>query len=159
MKTVELMDNVHRCVFTQKGNTLVELLAYLAITGMLMAALGGVMINGWRAYESIDNYAELQENARAGMGMIARDVQLCGNVLSAQNGVIDMTGSDGYNLKYRTADRTLYRVAKGTANPVCINVERFEVAEGPPDTVRILLETQNQGRSYLLQTRVARVGD
>lgn len=88
----------------RKGFSLVEMLVALAIAGLVMTTIYEVFINQSRTQYIQDMVAEMQQNARAAMDLMARDVRLAGYDLIGAKGVIrerssqyvyPITGVDG----------------------------------------------------------------
>jgi type IV pilus assembly protein PilW len=61
-----------------KGFTLVELLTALVIGSILMLGAITIMVNSKDAYETQDDLARLQENARFAMNMLLKDIRMAG---------------------------------------------------------------------------------
>jgi prepilin-type N-terminal cleavage/methylation domain-containing protein len=62
----------------EKGFTLVELLVAMAISGIVIAAVYTAFITQQKSYTIQDQVAEIQQNARVGLDMIAREVRMAG---------------------------------------------------------------------------------
>ncbi|NLV17291.1 MAG: hypothetical protein GXY50_08810 [Syntrophomonadaceae bacterium] len=134
-------------------------MAALAISTVIIGAMGGLLINGSQAYGRVDRYSELQENGRTGMEMIARDFKSSRQVVRISDREISIIGAEGASVIYRVSNGTLYRAVPGTSNPVCMQVEEFRVEEVFPDLLKVKLITENHGDRYILQTQVMRRSD
>lgn len=137
-----------------QGYTLLELLAALAITGMVIAAMGGLLINGQRACRRVDSRSEMQESARVGLEMMARDIKSCRTLEEINGDRLGLVGSDGSKVSYRVASATLYRSAKGAVNPVANEVKSLIFCEVLPGLLEISLTTGDEEFSCQLKTRV-----
>jgi len=142
-----------------KGYTLVELLAALAITGMIIAALGGLLLGGQRACQRVDLRSEIQESARVGLEMMIRDIKSCNSLKDVNADRLVMTGSDGSMIEYRVSSGILYRAVSGKANPVANQVQGLTMHEVLPDLLEVSLTTGNGDFRCQLKTRVKRMTD
>ncbi len=142
-----------------RGYTLLELLAALAITGMVVAALGGLLLNGFRACQRVEARSEVQEAARVGLEMIARDIRSCQSLREITEDRVIMNGADGSRLEYFVSSQTLYRSIRGVSNPVANQVQDLSFREVYPDLVEVSLTTGDGEFSYPLRTRVKRMTD
>ncbi len=142
-----------------QGYSLLELLAVLAITGVIIAALGGLLLSGYRACQRVDYLSEIQENARVGLEMMIRDIKSCRSINQVNDDSFSLIGSDGSKLSYQVSAGTLYRAGKGTSNPVCNEAKELLIKRILPDLLEITLITGNQEYDYHLTTRVKRVTD
>ncbi len=73
----------------ESGFTLVELLAAILISGIVMAGIYSVFISQQKAFSTQERIAEMNQNCRALMDVITREVRLAGYKTSAAvfNGV------------------------------------------------------------------------
>lgn len=65
----------------QTGLTLAELMVAMAVAGILLAAGYGVFLTQQKTYAVQDRVAKLQQNARAAMNLITRDLRMAGHGL------------------------------------------------------------------------------
>ena len=63
----------------QRGLTLIELVVAMAVAGILLAAGYGIFLTQQKTYAVQDQVAEIQQNARVAMNMLARDVRMAGH--------------------------------------------------------------------------------
>lgn len=61
-----------------KGYTLIELLVSMAIAMVVLGALSGSFISQTKAYNAQENINEMQQNARAAMDLMAREIKMAG---------------------------------------------------------------------------------
>ena len=73
-----------------EGVTLIELLVALALSGILMAALYRVFIGGQRIYTVQEQVVDMQQNARAAIDRMTREIRMSGyrkDILDSQGNV------------------------------------------------------------------------
>lgn len=64
--------------YRQKGFTIVELLIYIAMFGMVLTAMYGLLITNSRSYSSQENRVEMTQDLRAAMNIMAREIRTAG---------------------------------------------------------------------------------
>ena len=77
-----------------EGVTLVELLVALALSGILMAALYRVFIGGQRIYTVQEQVVDMQQNARAAIDRMTREIRMSGyrrDILVSQGNISGFT--------------------------------------------------------------------
>ncbi len=72
------MDSKLRIIKKKCGFTLVELMLVMVISSIVMGAIYSAYISQNRTYIAQDNVAEMQQNIRAGLGMLERDIRMAG---------------------------------------------------------------------------------
>jgi prepilin-type N-terminal cleavage/methylation domain-containing protein len=82
--------DLHR--LCQSGLTLTELAVAMAVAGILMAGAYGVFLTQQKTYAVQDQVAEIQQNARVAMNMLARDLRMAGH--GKPNSVVTIKGND-----------------------------------------------------------------
>lgn len=142
-----------------KGYSLIELLAALAITGMVVASLGGLLLSGQRACQRVDHRSEIQESARVGIEMMTRDIKNCLSLKEISADRLVVVDRDGSSLGYHVSSGTLYRSVRGAANPVANQVQGLTFREVLPDLLEVSLTTGDGEFSCQLKTRVRRMTD
>ncbi|MDO9080829.1 MAG: PilW family protein [Desulfuromonadales bacterium] len=63
---------------TQKGFSLTELLVVVAITGVVSTAIMGFFISQQRSHTGQEQVTFIQQNARAGLGVMSRELRMAG---------------------------------------------------------------------------------
>ncbi len=61
-----------------RGFTLVEVLIAMAVGALLLAGLFSVYVNQKKVYTLREQIAEMQQNARAGMALLGREIRMAG---------------------------------------------------------------------------------
>lgn len=85
MKTTTLLD--------QNGLSLIELMVAMAIGLILMLGATGVLVSNQRSFQVTEDVAAIQENARAAIDMIGRDLREAGLHPCGTATVIDKAGT------------------------------------------------------------------
>ena len=62
----------------QRGFTLIELMAAIAISGVVLGAITATFITQSRSYDAQEQINEMQQGARAAMDLITREVRMAG---------------------------------------------------------------------------------
>jgi type IV pilus assembly protein PilW len=65
-------------LFSRKGFTLVELIVTLAVSGILMTGVYAAFQTQQNSYLAQEQVAEVQQNIRAGLDMMIRDIRMAG---------------------------------------------------------------------------------
>jgi prepilin-type N-terminal cleavage/methylation domain-containing protein len=84
-----------RCLSGEQGFTITEVLMALLITGIVMAAVFALLYKGQDSFDREPEVADLQQNARAGLDRISRDLTLAGYETPAAMAVIWNDGGGG----------------------------------------------------------------
>lgn len=69
---------MHVSAYTQKGFTLIEMLIALTIGSLLLASLYNFYLGQKKTHALREQVAEMQQNARAGMELIVREIRMAG---------------------------------------------------------------------------------
>ncbi len=106
-----------------RGITLIELLIALAIFGLVSAASYRLFVAQGRAYVVQDQVGEIQQNIRAGMELLLRDVRMAGydsgsptSQITVNNPIVPGTknpvvsGTKAITVSYEYDDVTLYTI-------------------------------------------------
>ena len=99
--------NLHVRLSNRSGFTLVELMLAMAISGIIMAAIYSVYIAQQRTYLAQEQIAQMQQNIRAAMDILTREIRMAGynpnnsagaGITTASSGLLTFTqdrNSDG----------------------------------------------------------------
>jgi len=97
---------MHRILKSNKGMSLVEILVALLITGVLTAAMFRVYINQHQAWMLQDSIIDVQQNARAAIDELGRQLRMSGYALP--NGTMPFvaynSNPDSITIYYKTSD-------------------------------------------------------
>jgi type IV pilus assembly protein PilW len=66
------------CAWTQKGFTLIEMLIALAIGSLLLAGIYTFYLSQKKAHAIREQVGEMQQNARAGLELMVREIRMAG---------------------------------------------------------------------------------
>lgn len=61
-----------------RGTTLIELLVYMLILSIVMGAIYAVLVSNFRAYDSVENNLVVQQDVRAALELMGRDIRMAG---------------------------------------------------------------------------------
>jgi len=80
---------------SNRGFTLIELLVALAISGVIMTGVYSAFKSQQDSYLAQDQVAEIQQNIRAGLYIMARDIRMAGydSANAGRYGIISATGT------------------------------------------------------------------
>lgn len=96
-----------------KGFTLVEIMMALAISGIIVAAIYAAYMSQQRTYLAQEQVAEMQQNIRAGIDMLSREIRMAGydptggagaGITTASAGQISFTKDDNDNAGNQNSD-------------------------------------------------------
>lgn len=90
--------NISSNNYTEQGFTLIELLVAMAITTIIVAAVYSAYVTQNKIYNNQERVAEMQQNLRAGLVSLTRDIRMSGYDLlkTANSGFVDSVSfSDG----------------------------------------------------------------
>lgn len=85
----------HYCLKNAQGFTLVELMITLAISGIIVAAIYAAYISQQRTYLAQEQVAEMQQNIRAAVDLMAREIRSAGYDPTGKAGAVITTASAG----------------------------------------------------------------
>ena len=110
----------------QGGFTLTELLIVVAITGLVMAAVLGIYMQGSQSFLIGSARVETQENARTVLDTIARELRTATAVTAVPSATnMTFTDQDGVVVQYQLSGTTLNRIAGGVTTPLASGVVSF----------------------------------
>ena len=130
---------------SNKGFTLMELVTVLAITGIVITGIYTAFIYQQRSYATQEHVAAMQQNLRAGLNLVAREIREAGytnpddtvtaGILAATNNSFsftrdnDASGTDSIIYSYDNVNRTLDRdINAGVPQTVAENIEELRFA-------------------------------
>jgi len=145
------------------GFTLVEVLAVLALTGIIALAWSSLYWTGYKGFDSVDSRTEVQDQARVAVDYIYRNLIQARKVAKlTSEEVVFITGS-GQKLGLRYYNGTVYRDFYQTAsskypsasNPVAERVRQLTFTSPQAGVIRVEVETSHNGYSYRIETSVS----
>ena len=103
MKNQKLLQS--RFLSNERGLTLIELMVALAISGIVLAAVTQLFISSNEFYTVQSKVANVQQDIRAAMGVMARDIRMAGydNFDGPANSSIDTANSTTLEFSYDNA--------------------------------------------------------
>jgi len=131
----------------EKGFTLVELMVVVALSTIIIVAIYSAYIIQQRTYYSQDQVIEMQQNIRAGLDMMTREIRMAGydptesnnpaiSITAASNNSITFTmdldedgatGGTNETITYTLSGTNLTRrVGAGAPQPIAENIEQIE---------------------------------
>src|SRR5262245_33749913 len=116
-----------------RGFSLIELMVAMSIGLILTLIIGQIFINSRAVFASTDNLSRLQENARYGLNLIAREVRSAGYKADSRPNPIDTTYAAAYTGLGGTDGGTTGTPASGVPDLITLRVEG-NGAGGPPAT-------------------------
>lgn len=90
-----------RCYPNPPGFTLVELLIAIAISGMVLAAVCSVFVMQNKAYSVQEQVVEMQQNARAAMDMMTREIAMAGYRPPGATTTVGITAAAASSLSFK----------------------------------------------------------
>lgn len=150
----------------EKGFTLIEALLATALLGLLAAAVFGLYHLGVRTWQKGVARIDHQQNARAAMELIDRELRFAAQVEIAQSGEIcyKLAGDTGFDCPrhYRR-----FRLSKGqllveeiregktySCNVVALGVSRINFSDDASGNISVTLVAGEEGDAVTLQTSV-----
>lgn len=108
----------------QRGFTLTELLVVATVLGMILAGVVLIQMQGQQAYLVGSHRVEVQQNNRAALELITRELRSAQAVTTVASGT-DLTFVDlnGATIRYQLSGATLNRITGGTTTPLIGGVQ------------------------------------
>jgi len=142
----------------EKGFTMAELVAALAVLGLLFSAAGAAYAVSQRAVANTVASGDLEQYALLAVSYMEREARLARRLLYVQPCELALVNQSGNKIIFRLQGDTLYRVFYNresdsfplTSNPVtsCVSELKFESAGS--NNVRIYLLLSSNGVQYSL---------
>lgn len=145
----------------EEGFTLIEVLAALALAGIVMGGLMSVFWFGFNGFKNETTRADLQYSARQARGRIIDDFRECTSftILDEGNGLClfiprEELDQPGEELFYYVRDNQLYRQpAEGTRQPVASNIDKISFESPTIGLLQFDIETSSGVHKFNLHTR------
>jgi prepilin-type N-terminal cleavage/methylation domain-containing protein len=137
-----------------RGVTLTELVVTLALFGMVAAGIGGAWGTAQEAYFVGAESAELQQNVRAAVDFIAREIRSAGRDATvcafdyATDGTTDCDGAKVVRCasKLTGTGAPPWEADNGLGGAGCVGLHAVPFAEATADTLRIRSDRNHNGR-------------
>ena len=153
------MNKTRHVKSNEKGFTLVELLVAMAITGIVAGAIFTAFQSQQKSYLVQDQVAEMQQNLRAGMDIMVRDIRMAGYSQGAPGfGITDIRPRDkDYNVDVTITGNGAFEFTadfdnNGTLSggeTISYSVYDFPVAH--PDGINDLARNSGGGRQLVAE--------
>jgi prepilin-type N-terminal cleavage/methylation domain-containing protein len=123
------MNDLRAILRDQRGFTLTELLVVATVLGMILAGVVLIQMQGQQAYLFGSHRVEVQQNNRAALELIVRELRSAQSV-TALTSASDLTFTDatGATLRYQLSGTTLNRTASGTTTPLIGGVQTLTMS-------------------------------
>jgi type IV pilus assembly protein PilW len=149
MKSFRAYSSTHRGV-NSRGFTLVEIMIALFLSGVIMAAVSTVFISQQRTFTAQDQVVEMQQNLRAALQIIEREIRMAG---------YNPTGAAGAGITFASAGQLSFTQDLNDDGDVSLldpdeNIDfGFSVADdgnrdGIPNAPPVFLRRQINGGGY-----------
>jgi prepilin-type N-terminal cleavage/methylation domain-containing protein len=118
------MSRLRAVLRDQRGFTLTELLVVATVLGMILAGVVLIQMQGQQAYVAGSHRVEVQQNNRAALELITRELRSAQAVATVTSAT-DLTFVDlnGTTIRYQLAGATLNRITGGTTTPLIGGVQ------------------------------------
>ncbi|MBV5329870.1 MAG: PilW family protein [Chlorobium sp.] len=93
---VKLPSTRHSSLINNSGFTLIELMLTVAISGIIIAAIYAAYISQQRTYLTQEQVAEMQQNIRAGLDTMVREIRMAGYDPTSFSGASIVTALNGH---------------------------------------------------------------
>jgi type II secretory pathway pseudopilin PulG len=124
-----------KSVSGERGVTLVELLVYIAVVGVVMGAIYTMFYRQQDSYLVQDRVALLQQNLRGAMTVLANDIQMAGHYTCYEQRAITSLGDARPILVGGGSSITIYKVDADVMRPLVAG--EFADAGDPAKTITV----------------------
>ena len=129
-----------RLVRDQRGFTLAELLAVIAILGIMLAGLVTLQMQGQQSYLIGSHRVEAQQNGRVALELMIRELRSATSVTAIPSATnMTFVDENGNQVQYALAGSVLNRTVGGVATPliggvITLNLTYFSAYDGSTNT-------------------------
>lgn len=123
------MSRLRAVLRDQRGFTLTELLVVTTVLGMILAGVVLIQQQGQQAYLFGSHRVEVQQNNRAALELITRELRSAQSVTTVASAndltFVDLNGS---TIRYQLSGTTLNRITGGTTTPLIGGVQTLTMS-------------------------------